>query len=427
MVLPPKNPTPNSTSKWQSRRQHLRRILEAPWAQKPWWFWPLSPLLFLVAACVAHIAQHRRRWGYASVPFHPKIFVVCVGNVLMGGSGKSPIAQNLARQAFHRYDVVGMSVRGVGKDTSKMIMVSSWQDPALSTAPPATISDLGDEAREHLWYLSTTAPPQKKYVVVQGAKRKEALKAFMKFVGPNQQGYFILDDGLQHFSCPRHMNICVWNPEIVSTSPPYPFPVGPYREGWGVRGLRAFFKTSSGLNHVWSRALVGEEAEFHKKVKEAREYLGLKTTAGRGAKKVPLNLGLEITATLEFYQVEDSQGKKIFPSLKHIPRTEIQNFLNNPAQNTLASATPFSVGVLCGIGRPQAFLQNLQDLFPHQTFSLCAVDDHGPLTPQAREFLSTHSVIVTTLKDFLRWQEEGPFYGASTTLYVARLEVGGLL
>lgn len=160
----------------------LQRLWYGPrWASLP--LWPLS-WLFRVVVALRHSLYRRGllRSQHVSVP------VVVVGNLAVGGTGKTPVSAWLAQELARRGRRVGVVLRGYGgRTTSRPVVVTTGSDPA----------EVGDEALLH-----ALRGPQ---VVVAGVDRVAAAQRAV------EQGADIIvcDDGLQHLRLARDVEIAV--------------------------------------------------------------------------------------------------------------------------------------------------------------------------------------------------------------------------
>jgi tetraacyldisaccharide 4'-kinase len=164
----------------------LQRLWYGPrWASLP--LWPLS-WLFRGAVSLRH-ALYRSgllRAQRVSVP------VVVVGNLTVGGTGKTPVCAWLAKQLAQRGRRVGVVLRGYGgQATAQPQVVTAASDPQR----------VGDEALLH-----ALRSPQ---VVVAGADRVAAARLAV------EQGaeVIVCDDGLQHLRLARDVEIAVVDAE----------------------------------------------------------------------------------------------------------------------------------------------------------------------------------------------------------------------
>ncbi len=161
-----------------------RRWLESRWyGGKP-------PLLLRPLSMLYGLVMGMRRMAYARgwlASRHPGLPVIVVGNLTVGGTGKTPLVIHLAemlRTAGHR---PGVMLRGYGGRVGSPRLVVASDDPA----------QVGDEA---VLIANRTAS-----IVAVGADRI-AVAALLK-----QRGCTVLlaDDGLQHLALRRDLAIAV--------------------------------------------------------------------------------------------------------------------------------------------------------------------------------------------------------------------------
>ena len=164
----------------------LEAALQRLWYGPSWLTLPLWPLGWLFRAIVAlRRALYRLgvlRTGRVDVP------VVVVGNVTVGGTGKTPVAAWLARELGLRGHRVGIVLRGYGGQVSG--------SPQLVTAASDTQA-VGDEAVLH----ALRGP----HVVVVGADRVAAAR----LAAAEGAEIVVCDDGLQHLRLGRDYEIAV--------------------------------------------------------------------------------------------------------------------------------------------------------------------------------------------------------------------------
>ena len=167
--------------------------------------WPLS-LLFgaLVALRRSLYRSGVLKSERAGVP------VVVVGNVIAGGSGKTPIVQAIVRHLKDRGLQVGIVSRGYGRRTSDCREVRA-DSPAL---------DVGDEP---LLLARTCRVP-----VFVARARVEAARALLRAYPRTQ--LIVCDDGLQHLALDRDIEICVFDERGVGNG--WLLPAGLLREPW---------------------------------------------------------------------------------------------------------------------------------------------------------------------------------------------------
>ena len=140
--------------------------------------------------------------------------VISVGNITVGGTGKTPITVDLARRLHIAGHKVGILSRGYKrKSQAKRIIVSDGQHLLSSSF------ECGDEP-----YMMAQSLP--KCVVIVGADRSEnAMIAINKF-GCTA---LILDDGFQHFKVKRNSDVALidYNDELEND---HLLPAGRLRE-----------------------------------------------------------------------------------------------------------------------------------------------------------------------------------------------------
>ncbi len=185
----------------------LHRFFNRLWYQGhpvAWLFWPLS-LLF------GWLAGRRRRQylnGMKSA-YHPELPVIVVGNISVGGTGKTPVSiwliEALQRQGLRP----GLVSRGYGGKAPEYPYQVSDTDRASVT---------GDEPL--MIHLRTGVP------VVVDPDRARAAK---HMANHNQVDVIISDDGLQHYPLARTVELVVVDGERGLGTGKL-MPMGPLRE-----------------------------------------------------------------------------------------------------------------------------------------------------------------------------------------------------
>ena len=141
--------------------------------------------------------------------------VVVVGNVVAGGAGKTPTVMALVQHLQLQGYQVGVISRGYGRTNAACIEV-------LPESPP---QDTGDEP---LLIRRTTQAP-----VFVGSTRIEAASALLRRHPLTQ--IIVCDDGLQHYSLYRDLEICVFDDRGYGNG--WLLPAGPLREPWPRKPL----------------------------------------------------------------------------------------------------------------------------------------------------------------------------------------------
>jgi tetraacyldisaccharide 4'-kinase len=136
--------------------------------------------------------------------------VIVVGNIIVGGSGKTPVVQALVHHLRTRGLNVGVVSRGYGRHA---------RDCREATAASAA-SDVGDEP---LLIAQNCGVP-----VFVAPQRVEAAHALLK--AHPATDVIVSDDGLQHYALARDIEICVFDER--GTGNAWLLPAGPLREAW---------------------------------------------------------------------------------------------------------------------------------------------------------------------------------------------------
>ena len=158
--------------------------LESAWygqRRPPWWTWPLATLYGGVVGL--------RRWLYragwlrsARLP----VPVIVIGNLSVGGTGKTPLAIAVVARLRERGFRPGVVSRGYGGDRREPLLLGDAPDPLQVGDEPCLIHASG-------------AP------VAVGRDRPAAARLLLD-AGCN---VVVADDGLQHYALARDVEICV--------------------------------------------------------------------------------------------------------------------------------------------------------------------------------------------------------------------------
>ncbi len=136
--------------------------------------------------------------------YHPGIPVISVGNLTMGGTGKSPMVLLIAKYLEDKHGKrVAIISRGYKRRTKGFLLVSNAEEIL------ASVEDSGDEAQ-----MFAELIPNAVVIVdedrVRGANKAKELEADV----------IVLDDGFQHLRLKRDLNILLI---VGSSSPVIPF------------------------------------------------------------------------------------------------------------------------------------------------------------------------------------------------------------
>jgi tetraacyldisaccharide 4'-kinase len=182
--------------------------LQRAWLRRGVLAWLLLPLSLLFGLLVAiHRSAYKLGWARSE---RMPVPVVVVGNVVAGGSGKTPVVMAIVRHLLARGVLVGVISRGYGRRTADCRPVRVGDAPA----------DTGDEP---LLIATETGVP-----VFVAARRADAARALLA-AHPSTQ-VIVCDDGLQHHGLARDVEICVFDERAVGNG--WLMPAGPLREPW---------------------------------------------------------------------------------------------------------------------------------------------------------------------------------------------------
>ena len=184
----------------------LTQIIERHW-QKPIFGLTLvlRPLSWLFG-----LGVKMRRAGYRLAYFKSEclpVSVVVVGNIHVGGSGKTPFVAALVKGLQNQGIKVGIVSRGYGRESRDIRLIT----------PHDTAYDVGDEP---LLLWQKTAIP-----VAVGADRVAAAKLLLDRHPETQVS--VSDDGLQHYRMYRDMEIVLFSDQQTT---PHLLPDGNLRE-----------------------------------------------------------------------------------------------------------------------------------------------------------------------------------------------------
>lgn len=166
-----------------------------------WLFYPLG----FVHILIVWLRNKSYDWGWKKQHALPRP-VISVGNIQMGGTGKTPLVIALLETLQARGLRVGVLTRGY-KRRSKNIQI-------LQPGDIEKYRDVGDEPAMMLPYL-------KNGVIGVGKNR---YKTGMKMMEQHPVDLFLLDDGFQRRKLSRDVNICLIDVSRWSNHPfLYPF------------------------------------------------------------------------------------------------------------------------------------------------------------------------------------------------------------
>jgi tetraacyldisaccharide 4'-kinase len=174
--------------------------------RKPIWIWlllPLTMLFWLLSRLRAYFyAKHIMQAYKSALP------VIVVGNISVGGNGKTPVVLAIANHLQARGIKCAVLSRGYGGAQTEF--------PYLLTHN-SSATQVGDEPA--LIHKRLNIP-----VVIDPKRARGA-----KFIERHTQAQVIIcDDGLQHYALARDIELCVMDKRGVGNG--YLLPMGPLRE-----------------------------------------------------------------------------------------------------------------------------------------------------------------------------------------------------
>ncbi|WMY95420.1 MAG: tetraacyldisaccharide 4'-kinase [Arsenophonus sp.] len=184
-------------------------MIEKIWLGNSWLYILLIPfsILYGIIIKLRNIAYHIGIFNIWKAP----IPIVVVGNLSVGGNGKTPVVIWLVEKlTLKGYNVAVVSRGYAGKAKSYPILVNK----------SVSIEETGDEPA--LIYLRTGVP------VAVSPKRVEAVKILLRLYPALD--LIIADDGLQHYALKRDYEILVID-GIRNFGNGWLLPAGPLREG----------------------------------------------------------------------------------------------------------------------------------------------------------------------------------------------------
>ena len=183
----------------------MPHLLERHWREPRWY---LSVLLKPLSVLFQTIVSGRRRKALQNLPEKLDVPVIVMGNIHVGGVGKTPMVVALTQALQQRGIKVGLISRGYGRDNDDTQTV---QQDSLASA-------VGDEPL--LLVKKTHAP------MIVAAKRLQAAQTLLQH---HNLDVIIADDGLQHYALTRQLELVVFPCEDVGKHLDV-LPNGPLRE-----------------------------------------------------------------------------------------------------------------------------------------------------------------------------------------------------
>ena len=184
--------------------QLITRFFESMYYHPKWYHKLVSLLLLPISLIYATVMYFRRAFAK---PNSYAIPIISIGNLVVGGSGKTPFAIAIANH-YKEHDIAIIS-RGYGRKSKGLIQVSRSGDIL------ADVDASGDEAM----LLATSLPHAS---VIVSEDRDEAIMLAKK----QGRRLILLDDAFSHAQISK-LEILLEPSSVPNT---YPLPSGPFRE-----------------------------------------------------------------------------------------------------------------------------------------------------------------------------------------------------
>ncbi len=280
-------------------------------------FLPLSILYWLVSSI------NRIK----SKPYHSKAKVICIGNITIGGVGKTPLVIKMIELLIKKHIKVGVLSRGYGGRLSS-------NKPVLVDEKKHTALDVGDEVFMIYKKFNGNVP------VCICSNRAKSAKLLEKKVD-----VIIMDDGLQNYTLKKDKSVLVFD-GVSTISNGFIFPAGPLREG-----LKSGMKKASAvvimrkLNQSFEKKLSSYNVPIFQAFTEPKDLKKFKNKeviafAGIGNPQKFYDTlngeGVKIKQSLEFpdhYEYSDSDFEKILSASGNMPiLTTSKDYVKIPAK-----------------------------------------------------------------------------------------------
>ncbi len=374
----------------ESFGQKIRHILDLPLHKKGAIFWFLFPIILLLSLIIHFVSLRLRKKSYQKLnsieqfrKFNlEKIKIICIGNILIGGTGKSPVVQKIAKTYLEQGFLVAIASRGIGKNIKPVYFCNKNSHNGIEL--------LSDENREHAEILNMFAAKNNIFYILQDKKRINSLNFLLNEIDKNNfhslKTVIILDDGIQHFACPRDINICLWSPYLLLNSPNYTMPIGPYREGFGKNSFQHLLNTFE--FRFWSRTKESDIQKFQSDIHLALNKYNLTLN----------NKDIIVKYKNLYFDINYNDNKIKIGS----PINQADLKANLSLQN--------SISIITGIANPKNFLSDLNSILSDNKVNTIFMDDHAPINQKALDLIQNSSTVILTLKDVFRWYQNPIFF-----------------
>ncbi|MFO1291448.1 MAG: tetraacyldisaccharide 4'-kinase [Rubrivivax sp.] len=196
----------------KSRSQRRHRRCAERWAGMAWQphpRWPARLLQPLALLYLALAAAHRAWWRHVRRPARLPVPVIVVGNLVVGGAGKTPVVIALVQALRTAGWTPGVVARGYGR--------AAGGAPRLAT-PASSADEIGDEP---LLIRRRSAAP-----LAVGSHRAAAARLLL--ASHPEVDLIVCDDGLQHHALAHDAAVVVFDDRGAGNG--LALPAGPLRE-----------------------------------------------------------------------------------------------------------------------------------------------------------------------------------------------------
>lgn len=312
---------------------------------------PLSGFMYLLV----HLRRLLYRWGVKK-SYRASLPVIVVGNIFVGGTGKTPLSialvQNLSRYGWQ----TGVISRGYG--------VSIGPQARSAFSATAKAAEIGDEPSLMAAYAPVAVHPNRRLAI------EKLLQDYP------QTNLIIADDGLQHLALQRDIEIVVQDNRGIGNG--FLLPAGPLRE------------PKSRLQEVDYIVTNGpsKNDQTFEKVHATMEPASFTGSPKRNPQQTtPSSKQVNMVAMwLKIHELEQ---------LRTGQRLSLEDFLAMlHAQNTYPTTPVYAIA---GIGQPERFFTSLREQGIHPTHCQGFADHYRF---QAEDFQAYHQgLILMTSKD----------------------------
>ncbi len=261
------------------------------WYKKSFWLYLLYPFSLLFSYLTS-----RRRKKYIKnkeISYKSDIPIIVVGNLTIGGTGKTPLVKYIANELANKGYRPGIVSRGYGGKFKETLQVTD----------ETSVKETGDEAQ----ILSKLNFPF--YI------DRNRVRAVKKLTKDHDCDVIISDDGLQHYKMGRHIEIAVIDGKRRFGNN-LTFPAGPLRESKNRLNTVDFIVNNSGPT---------EEDEYLMNISPSN-FVHLKSGKSYSIDKWPMHNQIHAVAGLgnpgRFFDLLDKLG---FDSIRH-PFPDHHNF-----------------------------------------------------------------------------------------------------